>query len=60
MLSLFVSQALLYLAAAAIGFALGWRLYALVNAERRDLEAQEVEQLRAALNEAQVRRARAP
>ncbi|HCK83894.1 MAG TPA: hypothetical protein DHW63_05060 [Hyphomonadaceae bacterium] len=60
MLVLFFSLVMLYAAATVIGFALGWRLYAFLNAERRDYEEREVEHLRAALGEAQVRRARAP
>lgn len=60
MVGLFFSLAMLYAAAAVIGFALGWRLYTLLNGERRDYEEREVAQLRAALGEAQVRRARAP
>ncbi len=60
MVGLFFSLAMLYAAAAVIGFALGWRLYALLNHERREYEEREIELLRAALAEAQVRRARAP
>ena len=60
MLGLFSSLVMLYAAAAVIGFALGWRLYAFLDGERRDHEAREVEHLREALAEAQVRRARAP
>jgi len=58
MIGLFLSEAILFAAAGLIGFAIGWRLYAMIAAQRRDVEARETEQLRAALTEAQVRRAR--
>ena len=60
MISLFISEAILFVAATLIGFAVGWRLN-LVGAEsRRIVEEREVEHLRHALSDAQVRRARAP
>ena len=60
MIGLFLSQAILFAAAGLIGFAVGWRLFAIVSASRRREEDQTIEQLRGALTEAQVRRARAP
>lgn len=58
MIGLFFSEAILFAAAALVGFAVGWRLYAALAAGRRREEEREVEQLRAGLTEAQVRRAR--
>jgi hypothetical protein len=58
MIGLFFSEAILFVAAALIGFAIGWRLYALVSESRRRAEERDVEQLRAGLTDAQVRRAR--
>jgi hypothetical protein len=58
MLGLFFSEAILFVAAALIGFAIGWRLYALVSENRRRAEERDMEQLRAGLTDAQVRRAR--
>ncbi|MBI1187622.1 MAG: hypothetical protein GC206_09905 [Alphaproteobacteria bacterium] len=57
MLALILSQLALYAGAALIGFALGWRMRALrhmlvANALERDLD-----DLRAAVGEAHVRRA---
>ena len=60
MIGLFLSQAILFAAAGLIGFAVGWRLFAMVSASRRRDEDKTIEQLRSALTEAQVRRARAP
>lgn len=60
MLGLFVSQVMLYAAASAIGAALGWAGFNLLHAQRRRADELEVEQLRGALSEAQVRHARAP
>jgi hypothetical protein len=59
MIGLFLSEAILFAAAGLIGFAIGWRLFAMVQASRRREEDQTIEQLRGALTEAQVRRARA-
>lgn len=58
MIGLFFSEAILFAAAALIGFAVGWRLFAAFAARRRREEEREVERLRAGLTEAQVRRAR--
>ena len=58
MLGLFLSEAILFAAAGLIGFALGWRIFASLSAERRRVEEQTNDQLRQALTEAQVRRAR--
>lgn len=58
MIGLFLSQVILFVVAALIGFALGWRLFAALAGQRRRAEAREVDQLRTALSEAQVRRAR--
>jgi len=60
MIGLFFSQLILYLAAALIGFALGWRLYVMATSARREADRNEVEKLRRDLAEAQVRRAAAP
>lgn len=60
MLGLFLSEAILFVAAGLVGFALGWRLFAGLAMERRRAEERTVEQLRQALTEAQVRRARSP
>lgn len=58
MIGLFLSEAILFAAAGSMGFGIGWWLYSSVAAQRRDLELRETEQLRTALTEAQVRRAR--
>lgn len=58
MIGLFFSQLILFLAAALIGFALGWRLYIMATAARREADKREVQKLRGDLAEAQVRRAR--
>jgi len=58
MIGLFLSQVMLLLAAALIGFGVGWRLYAAIAAQRRKAQAADIEQLRHALSDAQVRRAR--
>lgn len=58
MIGLIVSEVILYAVSALIGFAIGWRAYVMLAAQRRDVERRETEQLRAALTEAQVRRAR--
>lgn len=60
MLGLFLSEAILFAAAGLLGFAVGWRLFLAFAENRRRAEAQTVEQLRHALTEAQVRRARTP
>lgn len=58
MIGLFLSEAILFAAAGLIGFAIGWRLFSLVNASRRRDDDRELEELRAAWGNAQVRRAR--
>jgi len=58
MAGLFLSEAILFLAAALIGFALGWRLYALAHAHHRSDSDRHLQKLRSSLSEAQVRRAR--
>ncbi len=60
MIGLFLSEAFLFAAAALIGFAVGWRVFAAFASERKRAEERAIEQLRQALTEAQVRRARAP
>lgn len=60
MIGLFFSEAILFAVAGLMGFGIGWQLYVMIASQRRDSEAREIEQLRAALTEAQVRRARAP
>ena len=58
MLGLILSQAILFLAAGLIGFAIGWRLYGLIAGARTRAEMRDNEDLRQALTDAQVRRAR--
>lgn len=58
MIGLFFSEVILFAAAGLLGFGAGWRVYAAIAAQRRTEAARETEQLRAALTEAQVRRAR--
>lgn len=58
MIGLILSEVVLFAVAAIIGFAVGWRVYAMLAAQRRAESSRETEQLRAALTEAQVRRAR--
>jgi hypothetical protein len=60
MIGLFFSEAILFIAAALIGFAIGWRLYGVAALRRRRGEERHNDALRAALSDAQVRRARAP
>lgn len=60
MLGLFFSEAILFAAAGLLGFAVGWRAYLAFAEARRRNEQDTVEQLRHALTEAQVRRARTP
>ncbi|MGH6951028.1 MAG: hypothetical protein ACREH4_09155 [Vitreimonas sp.] len=61
----FLSQAMLsltvvilYVAAGGLGFAAGWRAFAMFAEARRRDEERDVEDLRHALTDAQVRRAR--
>lgn len=58
MIGLFFSEVILFAVAGLLGFGIGWRLYVALAAQRRNDAAHETEQLRAALTEAQVRRAR--
>lgn len=58
MIGLIISEVILFAVAALLGFGVGWRAYVMLAAERRELETRETEKLRAALTEAQVRRAR--
>ena len=58
MIGLFLSEAILFAAAALIGFAAGWRARVLFAARRGREAEREIEHLRSALSEAQVRRAR--
>lgn len=58
MIGLFLSEVILFVVAALIGFAIGWRIRALAAARRMADERHDVEFLRSALSEAQVRRAR--
>ena len=58
MLGLFFSEAILFIAAGLIGFAIGWRLYVSLAADRRRTDERTIQDLRQALTEAQVRRAR--
>lgn len=60
MVGLILSEVILYLAAGVIGFALGWRGYAWATEERRRADQRDLENVRAALSDAQVRRARQP
>ena len=58
MIGLILSEVILFAVAALMGFGIGWRAYVMMGAARRNEVARETEQLRAALTEAQVRRAR--
>jgi hypothetical protein len=58
MIGLFFSEVIMFVAAALIGFAIGWRLHELATGPRREADRQDVEKLRGDLAEAQVRRAR--
>lgn len=58
MIGLIISEVILFAVAALLGFGVGWRAYVMLAAERRETDARETEKLRAALTEAQVRRAR--
>lgn len=58
MIGLILSEVILFVVAALIGFAVGWRLYVTLAGQRRRADAQDIEQLRSALSEVQVRRAR--
>lgn len=58
MIGLFLSEVILFVAAALIGFAIGWRLYLALTTPRRRADARDIEQLRAGLSDVQVKRAR--
>ena len=58
MIGLIFSEVILFVVAALVGFAIGWRLYGMAHAERRANERRETDELRAMLSEAQVQRAR--
>lgn len=58
MIGLFLSEVVLFAVAALAGFAAGWRVHAIAAAGRRREAEHELDQLRAALSDAQVRRAR--
>ncbi|NWG54464.1 MAG: hypothetical protein HXY28_12155 [Hydrogenophilaceae bacterium] len=58
MLALILSQLALYGAAALIGFALGWRMRALRHMLVANTLERDLEDLRARIGEAHVRRAR--
>lgn len=58
MAGLILSQVILFAAAALIGFAVGWRAYAMIAGRRMRDEERDIEELRHALTDAQVRRAR--
>lgn len=58
MIGLFLTLLVLYAVAAVIGFVAGWRLRVLASQQTRRAAVRDVESLRAALSEAQVRRAR--
>jgi len=58
MIGLILSEAILFIVAALIGFAIGWRLRSVASARRIADERRDADFLRGALSEAQVRRAR--
>lgn len=58
MLGLFLSEVSLVAVAALAGFAVGWRLFAMMAEARRQDSEHEMAKLREALSNAQVRRAR--
>lgn len=58
MIGVIISEVILFVVAVLMGAVLGWRAYVMLAARRRETAALETEQLRAALTEAQVRRAR--
>ena len=60
MVGLFLSEVVLFAVAALLGFAIGWRVFSWSDARRRRAEDHHISTLRAALSDAQVRRARAP
>lgn len=60
MVGLFFTQVILFAAAALAGFAIGWRWRAHITGLRRRAVERDLTAFRAALSEAQVRRAREP
>jgi len=58
MIGLFFSEAILFVVVALLGFALGWRGFATLAAQRAREDAEDIERLRVALSNAHVRRAR--
>jgi hypothetical protein len=58
MAGLILSQVFLFAAAALLGFGLGWRAYGMIAGQRMRAEERDIEELRHALTDAQVRRAR--
>jgi hypothetical protein len=58
MIGLILSEVIFFIAAGLIGFAIGWWARALASSRRMADERRDVEYLRSALSEAQVRRAR--
>jgi hypothetical protein len=60
MAGLIFSEVMLFLAAALLGFAAGWRMYSVATGAKRAADERDNEDLRAALSDAQVRRARQP
>lgn len=58
MIGLIVSQLILFAVAGVAGLAIGWRARAYVAATQARARARDVADMRAALTEAQVRRAR--
>lgn len=58
MIGLFLSEVVLFAVAALLGFAVGWRAFVSLAADRSRDEAREVQRLRSALSDLQVRRTR--
>ena len=58
MIGLFLSEVVLFAVVALLGFAIGWRIFAWSDARRRRADDQHISTMRAALSDAQVRRAR--
>lgn len=55
---LFLTEVILFVVAGGLGFAAGWRAFAMYAGARMRAEERDVEDLRHALTDAQVRRAR--
>lgn len=60
MIGLFLSELILFAVAALAGFVLGWRVRVYAASVNLRAAQNDVDALRTALSEAQVRRARAP